>query len=152
MISGLFWKFWYFFKISNKITDIYYYENPGYKNQACLRHFIASLFPQWYRVANFRYLRIDWTLHFLHNLMIFGTKTTNFSECFNTGYLTTEWCAKGMHIFWFFFKFFISDQIYTPKIMTNNLSHVLTSWLYTKKVCDMHALCTPRHMKSPVCD
>ena len=34
MISGLFWKFWYFFKISNKITDIFYYENTGYKNQA----------------------------------------------------------------------------------------------------------------------
>ena len=40
--------------------------------------------------------------------------------------------------FFVFLKFFISDQIYTPKIMINNLSHVLSSWLYMKKVCDMH--------------
>ena len=48
-------------------------------------------------------------------------------------------------IFFEFLNFFISDQIYRPKIMTNNLSHVLASWLYTKKVCVMHILCIPRH-------
>ena len=47
--------------------------------------------------------------------------------------------------FFVFSKFFISDRIFTPKIMTNNLSHVLASWLCTKKVCDMHILCIPRH-------
>ncbi len=43
MISGLFWKFWYFFKISNKITDIYYYENTGFKNQACQNWYLWIL-------------------------------------------------------------------------------------------------------------
>ena len=58
-------------------------------------------------------------------------------------------CKKNF--FFEFLKFFISDRIYTPKIMTNNLSHVLTSWLYTKKVCDMHVLCTPRPIKGSLC-
>ena len=53
--------------------------------------------------------------------------------------------------FFVFLKFFISDRIYTPKIMTNNLSHVFSSWLYTKKVCDRHTLCTPRPTKAPLC-
>ena len=44
MISGLFWKFWYFFKISNKITDIYYYKNTGYKNKACSANLQFILF------------------------------------------------------------------------------------------------------------
>ena len=55
-------------------------------------------------------------------------------------------------IFFFdFLKFFISDRIYTPKIMTNNLSHVLTSWLYMKKVCDMYTLGVPAYTKRTVC-
>ena len=53
--------------------------------------------------------------------------------------------------FFVFSKFFISDWIYTPKTMSNNLSHVLSSWLYTKKVCEMHTLCIPRHIKGTVC-
>ena len=121
-----------------------FYLSSARDSKTHLRHFIASLFPQWYRMANFRYLRIDWTLHFLHNLMIFGTKTTNFSECFNTGYLTTEWCVKGMHIFWFFFKFFISDQIYTPKIIISILSHACLTFLiiYEKSMWHAYSLHT----------
>ena len=49
------------------------------------------------------------------------------------------------NFFLYFLKFFISDWIYTPKIMTKNLSHVILSWSYRKKVCDMHILCILRH-------
>ena len=54
-------------------------------------------------------------------------------------------------IFLYFLIFFFSDRIYTPKTMTNNLSHVLSSWLCAKKVCDMHTLCIPRHTKDTLC-
>ena len=55
------------------------------------------------------------------------------------------------NFFFVFFIFFFSDRIYTPKTMTNNLSHVLSSWLCAKKVCDMHTLCIPRHTKDTLC-
>ena len=58
---------------------------------------------------------------------------------------------KNFFFFFEFLKFFISDRIYTPKIMINNLSHVLSSWLYTKKVCDWHTRCTQRPTKAPLC-
>ena len=48
-------------------------------------------------------------------------------------------------------KFCISYRIFTPKIITNNLSHVLTSWLYMKKVCDMYTLGVPAYTKRTVC-
>ena len=47
------------------------------------------------------------------------------------------------NFFFVFFKFFISDWIYTTEIMTKNLSHVI--WSYRKKVCGMHILCILRH-------
>ena len=58
-------------------------------------------------------------------------------------------CKKKF--FFVFSKFFISDRIFTPKTMSNNLSHVSTLWLYTKKVCGMHSLCTPGPTKAALC-
>ena len=53
---------------------------------------------------------------------------------------------KKTEIFFsYFLKFFIPDCNFWPKIMTNNFSHVLIYWLYTKKVSNMHVLCTPKH-------
>ena len=51
----------------------------------------------------------------------------------------------------FFFNFFISDGIFAPKIITKNLSQVLTLWLYMKKVCDMYTLGVPVYTKRTVC-
>ncbi len=65
--------------------------------------------------------------------------------CISFAYLGIIFKKIAKKNFFVFSKFFISDRIFTPKIMTNNLSHVLTSWLYTKKVCDMHIFCILRH-------
>ena len=63
-----------------------------------------------------------------------------------TGYLTTEyvfymsWYVKGVH--------YISHTFfeYNHDNRTKNLSHVILSWLYTKKISDMHTLCIPRQI------
>ena len=55
------------------------------------------------------------------------------------------------NFFLYFQNFFISDWIYTPKIMTKNLSHVILSWSYRKKLYEMHILCIIRHNSKKNC-
>ena len=60
----------------------------------------------------------------------FVLKENNFKKIFIQ--LSSFTCSQSfVGCLFQFLKFFISDWIYTTKTMTNNLSHVLSSWLYT---------------------
>ena len=77
--------------------------------------------------------------------------------------VTQYWLSSAKHFFEFSktnveysIIIWVMYYVYTPIDHNHdqidqwpyNLSHVLSSWLYTKKVCDLHTLCIPTHLKS----
>ena len=142
---------WKILKIVKKIFFCNFFENYALvcKEYAC--HILFS-----YIIMKLRHETNCWSLFWVYK---FNQKWKNL-KIQKIGWRSTlrnHWLYRPaprtsvFKIFFVFLKFFTSDRIYTPKIMTNKLSHVLSSWLYTKKVCDMHTFCTPRPTKATLC-